>query len=258
VNKLRWGKFYWSDWADDPALALCSLAAQGLWMRLLCIAAQGTPYGHVTISGKPPSLQQLAQLLMRDHDPWRHRVRTIDRLITELERNGVAQRAPCGCLISRRMVRDGQLAETRRNAVNQRQDRARPAPDPRPTRARAAPEQTRQPFEEQQNAQAFVNAELELRVTEIESPPYGPRTAGTDADAALSSPTTNKRANGSNPRALGLNPRARHRQRSRNGMVDLILDEMEAEADAKASDARPEGPRVVSIVGRLNRRGDEP
>ena len=63
MNKLRWGKFYWSDWADDPALALCSLAAQGLWMRLLCIAAQGTPYGHVNINGKPPSVIDLAKLM---------------------------------------------------------------------------------------------------------------------------------------------------------------------------------------------------
>jgi uncharacterized protein YdaU (DUF1376 family) len=72
---------------------------------------------------------------------------------------------------------------------------------------------------------------------ETESPPNPPASGGTRGRA---------RMNGGG------------RKPSRNGMVDLILDEMEAEADAEANDARPEGPRVVSIVGRLNRRGDDP
>jgi hypothetical protein len=112
VNKLRWGKFYWSDWADDPALALCSLAAQGLWMRLLCIAAQGSPYGHVTVNGKAPSLDDLAKLIRP-----KPKLDTISRLIAELERRGVVERAPCGCLVSRRMESDGKLATVRRNAA---------------------------------------------------------------------------------------------------------------------------------------------
>lgn len=38
-SQLRWAKFFWADWAGDNCLSLCTLAAQGLWMRLLCIAA---------------------------------------------------------------------------------------------------------------------------------------------------------------------------------------------------------------------------
>lgn len=138
-------------------------------MRLLCIAAQGTPYGHVTVNGKPPSVPELARLLMLDDDPYRHRVRAISRLIAELERNGVADRGPCGCLVSRRMERDGEIAKIRRDAVNQRPDRApvcaRPAPDLRPSRARAAPVEIGQPIDEQQNSLSFVNIES----TEAES-----------------------------------------------------------------------------------------
>lgn len=115
MNKLRWGKFYWSDWADDPALALCSLAAQGLWMRLLCIAAQGTPYGHVTINGIPPSMADLARLIRP-----RPKTSTVERLVIELERYGVADRGACGCLISRRMEADGKLAGVRSEAANSR------------------------------------------------------------------------------------------------------------------------------------------
>jgi len=113
VNKLRWGKFYWSDWADDPALALCSLAAQGLWMRLLCIAAQGTPYGHVTVNGQPPTIEMLAKLM-------RCRVDYCARLIAELERKGVAERNAQGVLTSRRQIRDASLTRLRSAAANAR------------------------------------------------------------------------------------------------------------------------------------------
>jgi hypothetical protein len=116
VNKLRWGKFYWSDWSDDPALASCSLAAQGLWMRLLCIAAQGTPYGHVTINGKAPDTPTLAKL-MRCKQP------SLERLIAELERKGVAKRGDCGCLVSFRMESDGSLARARASAAKSRWDK---------------------------------------------------------------------------------------------------------------------------------------
>jgi hypothetical protein len=113
VNKLRWGKFYWSDWADDPALALCSLAAQGLWMRLLCIAAQGTPYGHVTVNGRSPTNTELAKLV-------RAKPSFIARLIAELEGHGVASRDASGCLVSRRQESDGKLAGVRSAAANSR------------------------------------------------------------------------------------------------------------------------------------------
>jgi hypothetical protein len=113
VNKLRWGKFYWSDWADDPALALCSLAAQGLWMRLLCIAAQGAPYGHVNIGGKSPTVEMLAKLV-RAKPPF------VARLIAELERHGVASRDASGCLVSIRQESDGKLAGIRAAAAKSR------------------------------------------------------------------------------------------------------------------------------------------
>ena len=30
MSGLPWGKFFWKDWLTDPALSVCSLAAQGL------------------------------------------------------------------------------------------------------------------------------------------------------------------------------------------------------------------------------------
>lgn len=113
MNKLRWGKFYWSDWEGDPALALCSLAAQGLWMRLLCIAAQGTPYGHVNIKGNAPSVDEIAKLV-------RAKPSFVARLIAELERKGVASRDASGSLVSIRQESDGMLAGIRSAAAKSR------------------------------------------------------------------------------------------------------------------------------------------
>ncbi|RWG79271.1 hypothetical protein [Mesorhizobium sp.] len=57
-----WSKFFWSDWESDPNLRLCSLAAQGLWMRMLCIAAAHEPVGYVAIAGKGLDDAALARL----------------------------------------------------------------------------------------------------------------------------------------------------------------------------------------------------
>ncbi|MGT2468458.1 hypothetical protein ACVOMV_32405 [Mesorhizobium atlanticum] len=57
-----WSKFFWSDWESDPNLRLCSLAAQGLWMRMLCIAAAHEPIGYVAIAGKGLEETALARL----------------------------------------------------------------------------------------------------------------------------------------------------------------------------------------------------
>ena len=52
MSGLPWGKFFWKDWLTDPRLSICSLAAQGLWMRLLCIMSMSEPPGHLFL---PPS-----------------------------------------------------------------------------------------------------------------------------------------------------------------------------------------------------------
>ena len=116
MNKLRWGKFYWSDWSDDPALALCSFAAQGVLMRILCLCAQGEPYGHLTVNGKPPTMEELAKLMR----PKPTRVATLARLVAELVRHGALSCNATGVLLSRRMTRDGEIAGIRSEAAKSR------------------------------------------------------------------------------------------------------------------------------------------
>lgn len=226
MSKLRWAKLWWADYENDPALRLCGLAAQGLWMRLLCLAASSRVYGHVLVGGEPPSVAEIARIV------GDHHVR-VAALIRELERHKVLARSEQGAIISRRMIAD--FAEHNRNSEAGRlggNPQLLPDNGPKPNGDIS-----------QRPLKPPLNAEEEEEAYSEKNPPVGPRTAGAGA-----------RATGSNPRAKGTNPR---RRRSRNGMIDIILDEME-EPNAETDDAREDSARVVSIVGRLNRGNDDP
>jgi hypothetical protein len=99
MSATTWTKFYWSHWASDPALRLCSLAAQGLWMRMLCVAAEAQPRGYVTVNGVPLDSNDIARIAGETKA-------TVDDLLSELEKKGVFSRDQRGCIYSRRMVRD--------------------------------------------------------------------------------------------------------------------------------------------------------
>ena len=94
-----WSKFFWNDWENDPELRLCSLAAQGLWMRLLCLAAKSNPTGFVAVAGRPCSSTDIARLSGVPEQE-------VESLLGELSRNGVFSRDAQGRIYSRRMVRD--------------------------------------------------------------------------------------------------------------------------------------------------------
>lgn len=107
MSSTIWAKFYWSDWASDPALRLCSLAAQGLWMRMLCIAAESDPTGYVTVNGRPLGVTDIARLAGVTETEC-------ESLLAELDRNGVFSRTRNGAIYSRRMVRDMKTAKNNR------------------------------------------------------------------------------------------------------------------------------------------------
>jgi hypothetical protein len=111
MSGLPWGKFFWKDWLTDPALSVCSLAAQGLWMRMLCIMSMSTPPGHLTL---PPTrrneseAKQVARMCHAD-------ARQVRPLLDELETRGVFDRDNAGNIASRRMIRDAELSENGRS-----------------------------------------------------------------------------------------------------------------------------------------------
>ncbi|MCC4240359.1 hypothetical protein [Thalassospira povalilytica] len=94
-----WMKFYPTDWRADPALRVCSLAARGLWVEMLCIMHEATPRGYLTIKGRAVTDAQLAALSGASIDD-------ITKLIGELEDMGVFSRDGKGCIYSRRIIRD--------------------------------------------------------------------------------------------------------------------------------------------------------
>lgn len=98
-KQLRWSKFWWADYERDPALRVCSLAAQGLWMRMLCFMHEGEPYGHLTLNGKPPTTKRLAAMVGKPE-------KEVAVALAELEEEGVFSRTEAGVIWSRRMDAD--------------------------------------------------------------------------------------------------------------------------------------------------------
>jgi hypothetical protein len=91
--------FFWNDWQGDPCLRACSLAAQGLWMRMLCLAAEAPRKGFVMIGERYATTADIATQAAVPNE-------VAEALIFELENNAVFSRDRSGHVYSRRMIRD--------------------------------------------------------------------------------------------------------------------------------------------------------
>lgn len=107
TGEQPWMKFYPSDWRADPALRMCSLAARGLWMEMLALCHEGSPYGHLAVNGRQVTAAQLA-VLVGAQEP------DVAGLLAELDEAGVFSRRRDGTIYSRRMVRDAKKGEISR------------------------------------------------------------------------------------------------------------------------------------------------
>ena len=103
-----WTKFYWADWMSDAGVRRSSLAARGLWIDMLCIAAQADPIGYLTVKKVPLTVKDIARMV-GESEP------ETGTLLDELERNGVFSRDRNGTIFSRRIVRDEKKARTAQN-----------------------------------------------------------------------------------------------------------------------------------------------
>lgn len=109
--KKPWMKFYPSDWRADQALRICTIAARGLWIEMLCIMHEADPEGCLLINDNPVTDSQLASLTGTPPDQ-------LAELLAELESAGVFSRRRDGVIYSRRMTRDSKRAQTaRKNGV---------------------------------------------------------------------------------------------------------------------------------------------
>lgn len=104
MSARPWLKFYPSEWRGDPRLRMCSIAARGLWMEMLCVMHEADPRGFLVVNGAPLNERQVANLAGVSVDE-------ATGLLSEMESAGVFSRDDRGTIYSRRMVR-----ETRRSA----------------------------------------------------------------------------------------------------------------------------------------------
>jgi hypothetical protein len=101
-----WSKFFWSDYDADEGLRMCSLAAQGLWMRMLCLMARATPKGELRVGGEPCTVSDLSRAVGETEE-------TVAGLLGELRRRGVYSTTRADVIFSRRMRKDAEISRKR-------------------------------------------------------------------------------------------------------------------------------------------------
>tara|TARA_R110000868_G_scaffold192957_1_gene437590 strand:+ start:66 stop:890 length:825 start_codon:yes stop_codon:yes gene_type:complete len=106
--KYRWQKFNFEDWASDPCLRKCSLAAQGLWVRVVGLIYAAKDGGRLSDNGQPYSDAHLAAVL--GYNP-----RTVRPLMRELLEAGVYD-VEDGFAVSRRLKRESYRSQI--NAIS--------------------------------------------------------------------------------------------------------------------------------------------
>lgn len=102
--------FFWNDWDNDEALKACSLAAQGLWMRMLCIAARSPEPGVVMIGGFPAGRSDIEPRIAAVVGKP---LAEVNALIDELLTSGAADLDRKKRIVNRRMVRAAALHNKR-------------------------------------------------------------------------------------------------------------------------------------------------
>jgi hypothetical protein len=116
-RSLPWLQFYPSDWLSD-SVAGCSLAAQGLWFRMLFVAHNSQRYGYLEADGRAIPDEQLGRRCGCAN------VEGYRTLLAELFSAGVPSRTPEGVIYSRRMVRDQQDRDATAQRVRRHRERA--------------------------------------------------------------------------------------------------------------------------------------
>ena len=111
VSSHQSTRWFWSDWAGDPAVRSLTTAERGLWIDLLTLAAVGNPTGYVCDArGDPVPLEQIARFANCSSTA------EASSLISGILAKGVACQDRTGRLFNRRMVRDIELSVKRRRA----------------------------------------------------------------------------------------------------------------------------------------------
>ena len=102
--------FFPNDWLSSPDINSCSLEAQGLWIKMLCFMYQSPQKGVLLLpSGKQIESKTLAKLCGESEQ-------LISKLLQELEDVGTFSRLEDSTIYCRRVKRESDLIEARREA----------------------------------------------------------------------------------------------------------------------------------------------
>ncbi len=111
--KNPYDTFFWIDWENDENLKQCSDAAQGIWMRMLCIMARSPERGVLMLgrwpAGRHEIVKPLAAYLGREEG-------YLDAVIDELVNSETASLDDQDRIINRRMVRKYAISQARSEA----------------------------------------------------------------------------------------------------------------------------------------------
>jgi len=106
-------QFYPDDWLSEPGLNICSLAAQGLWIKMISIMWKADIRGCLKANGKQINSKGLAKLSGVSEEE-------ISKLLKELGDNNVYSTLEDGTIYSRRLYREAykerELREARTEA----------------------------------------------------------------------------------------------------------------------------------------------
>jgi len=108
--KLPAIQFYPGDWRKDPGIQALSFEERGIWLEILFLMHESKERGKLLLNGKKIPNDRLAKMLGADEKRLAAAISTIVDL-------GIADVcSETGALISRRMVRDEALIQTRRDS----------------------------------------------------------------------------------------------------------------------------------------------
>ena len=110
ADQLAWFHFYPDDWIRDTGLRSVSFAARGLWIDLLCLMDR-SPRRGVLLDSKGGKLPTKAIARSIGANPL-----ALGKLIAELDLAGVLSIGEGGEIFCRRMVRDTEIRQQKRNS----------------------------------------------------------------------------------------------------------------------------------------------
>jgi hypothetical protein len=106
--------FFWNDWDNEPGMKFCGLAAQGLWVKMLSLAARSREYGVVLIGDHPSLRADLPALLASSCGS--ETIESIGKLVDDLVTFKVASVDESGRVFNRRMVAEAELSAAKSEA----------------------------------------------------------------------------------------------------------------------------------------------